>query len=292
MNVVPTLPHNTIPLWQQQFTTVLNGFESYAKQLFTFEDEEDVHQARVALRTLTTFTGFLRSSPHKNVDPELLNFLHNKSRQILKTLGKVRDFDVMVGHIDEINSNKLNLEELAHVMELERQIARIELELHLPKYLDQRFFDLWQNFIHIYLPQHLKYLHTKRHFKKLHHKFENRYLTYIAYRDINGPTHIRSFDALHEVRLVTKSLRYAYTYLAFALKENKTNVQVKIKRYKQIQEQLGLMNDYTNLIEKLKQMLEEYPYLANKDTLAFRDRLHKRLRKNLRGIRLPSINEL
>lgn len=289
MNVIP---NNTTTLWQQQFITVLNSFENYAKQLFTFEDEEDVHQARVSLRTLTTFTGFLRSSPHKSIDPELLNFLHNKSRQILKTLGNIRDFDVMIGHIDEINNARLNLEKLVYVMELERQIARVELELHLPKYLDQSFFDLWQNFIQVSLPKHLQYLRTKRHFKKLHHKFEHRYLTYIAYCDINGPAHICSFDALHEVRLVTKSLRYAYTYLEFALKESKSNIQAKIKRYKQIQEQLGLMNDYTNLREKLKQMLEEYPYLVNKDTLAFRDRLNKRLRKSLKGIKLPSLDNL
>lgn len=293
MNVIPTLENSTIALWQKQFMTVLNGFEGYAKKLFTFEDEEDVHQARVALRTITTFTGFLRSSPHKNMDMELLNFLHTRSRLILKTLGKVRDFDVMVGHIKNINQGKLDLEQLNHVMELERQMARIELELNLPKFLDEHFFELWQTFIHVYLPLHLQHLNTKRHFKKLHKKFENRYLTYLAHREVNGAAHLRTFEALHDVRLITKSLRYAYNYLEFAL-DDKTqeSAKAKVKQYKQIQEQLGLMNDYTNLREKLKQVLEDYPYLVNKDSLTFRDRLNKKLTRNLKSIDLPSLDEL
>jgi len=293
MNAIPILPNNTITLWQKQFLTVLGGFEQYAQRLFTFEDEEDVHQARVSLRTITTFTGFLRSSPHKNLDMELLHYLHTRSRLILKTLGKVRDFDVMVGHVKDINQDKFDLKRLNHVLELERQMARIELELNLPKLLDNQFFELWQTFIQVYLPLHLQYLHTKRHFKKLHKKFENRYLTYLAHHEINGAAHLRTFEALHDVRLITKNLRYAYNYLEFALDdETQESAKVKVKQYKKIQEQLGLMNDYTNLREKLKQMLEDYPYLVNKDTLAFRDRLNKKLTKNLKSIVLPSLDEL
>lgn len=293
MNTIPPLPNDTIVLWQKQFLTVLDRFETHAQGLFTFENERNVHQARVSLRTITTFTGFLRSTPHKSLDLELLNYLHARSRLILKTLGKVRDFDVTLGHIKDINQDKLDLQRLNHVLELERQMARIELKLHLPKLLDDQFFELWQTFIHVYLPQHLQYLNTQRNFKKLHKKFEHRYLTYLAHHEINGPAHLRTFEALHDVRLITKNLRYAYNYLEFALPgKAQLGAKARVKQYKRIQTQLGLMNDYTNLREKLKQVLEDYPYLVNTDTLAFRDKINKRLTKSLKSIVLPSIDDL
>lgn len=293
MNTIPPLPNDTIVLWQKQFLTVLDRFETHAQGLFTFENERNVHQARVSLRTLTTFTGFLRSAPHKSLDLELLNYLHARSRLILKTLGKIRDFDVTLGHIKDINQDKLDLQRLSHVLELERQMARIELKLHLPKLLDDQLFELWQTFIHVYLPQHLQYLNTQRHFKKLHKKFEHRYLTYLAHHEINGPAHLRTFEALHDVRLITKNLRYAYNYLEFALPgKAQLGAKARVKQYKRIQTQLGLMNDYTNLREKLKQILEDYPYLVNTDTLAFRDKINKRLTKSLKSIVLPSIDDL
>lgn len=292
MNVPPSSSDKT-SLWQQKFTSILTDFEDYAQRLFTFEDEEDVHQARVSLRTITMLTGFLKSSPHKKVDPGQLFALHNRSKLILKTLGQVRDFDVMTTHIATINNGKFDLQHLTHTIELERQVARLELELHMPKYLDESFFELWQSFIQAQLPQHVPHLKTKRHFKKLHKKFENKYLTYIAHRDIDGPTHVDTFDALHEVRLVTKSLRYAYTYLEFALdKHTPESIAAKIKLYKQIQEQLGLMNDYTNLREKLRQIQNDYPYLINDELLAFENKVNKKLTKSLRAIHLPEINSL
>ncbi|WP_299460509.1 CHAD domain-containing protein [uncultured Microscilla sp.] len=286
----PPSTNDTLVLWHQHFQDILATFEQYAAKIYAFEDEEDVHQARVALRTITTLTGFLKSSPHKSVDPKLLNQVHLQSRLILKSLGKIRDFDVMIGHVDKINAGSFQLHTLMQALRLERKIARIELVLHLPKYLNKSFFELWQTFLELYLPLHVPHLKTKRHFKKLHKKFDRRYLNYLTQRDILGATHPRTFEALHEVRLVTKNLRYAYTYLDFALHKTVTKtIAAKVKNYKLIQEELGLMNDYTNLRAKMHQMLEDYPYLVNQETLGFRDKVNKKLKKNLRKIKLPQL---
>ncbi|EAY27128.1 hypothetical protein M23134_08402 [Microscilla marina ATCC 23134] len=294
MNPTPTNDtSNTLTLWHQHFKDILTTFERYAAKIYAFEDEEDVHQARVALRTITTLTGFLKSSPHKDIDPKLLNQAHLQSRQILKALGKIRDFDVMVGHVDKINAGSFQLHTLVQALRLERKIARIELVLHLPKHLNKSFFKLWQTFLESYLPLHVQHLKTKRHFKKLHKKFDKRYLNYLTQRDINGTTHPRTFEALHEVRLVTKNLRYAYTYLDFALHQaDAKTIKTKVKSYKLIQEELGLMNDYTNLRAKVHQMLEDYPYLINRDTLGFQDKVNKKLKKSLKKIKLPKLKSI
>jgi CHAD domain-containing protein len=293
MNPTPTHAQEEqapLELWRQQFGDVLGKFEHHSHHLYAFEDPHHIHQARVALRTITTLTGFLKSSPHKQLDTAPLLKVHTESKHILKALGKVRDFDVMLQLVDKVNKDgTFNLLMLKQALKLEQKMARIDLVLRLPKHLNGAFFELWQHFLEQHLPLHVPHIKTQKHLKKLHKKFDTRLQHYLQLHDTHGATHLLTFEALHEVRLVSKNLRYAYNYLVFALPTHDAEtLETKVQYYKLVQKRLGKMNDYTNLQAKLQQMFENYPYVVNQETLAFKELVDQKLNKSLEKIQLSN----
>ncbi|MHA6534474.1 CHAD domain-containing protein [Paenibacillus sp. BAC0078] len=237
--------------WEQALNRLYTDYQDYCKKVLRDFDSEDVHQARVNSRKLLTLLSIL--DPGHSVTDELYGTL----KQAQKRLGKVRDADVLIEafkdkrkQAKEAGANE-TAELLKAVIEQqkgERKTYRRKLADKLPKLTGKSLNRQWESF----LSRELEQLAAKRDanvvMRELEVAFEQKKKTCKAL--FKGPEaeSAAAFDALHELRIAAKELRYTASAAAFALNQ-KFHADEEI--YKGIQEQLGGINDRRIWLEVL-----------------------------------------
>lgn len=229
--------------WEQALNKLYTDFRDYCKKVLQDFDDEDIHQARVNSRKLLTLLSIL--DPGHSVTSELYGTL----KQAQKRLGRVRDTDVLIEAFkDKRKQSKETGDDktaglLKAVIELqkgERKTCRRKLADKLPKLTGKRLHRQWESF----LSGELEHLAAKRDanvvMRELEVAFEQKKKTCKTL--FKGPEaeSAAAFDALHELRIAAKELRYTASAAAFALNQ-KFHADEEI--YKDIQEQLGGIND-------------------------------------------------
>ncbi|ULO07023.1 CHAD domain-containing protein [Paenibacillus sp. 19GGS1-52] len=226
--------------WEQALNLLYVNFRDYSKETLRTFDSEDIHQARVNSRKLLTLLSIL--------DPQHTSGLYPVFKQAQKRLGKVRDTDVL---IDSFKSRRKLAKEdgdtrTAELLEAvikhqkdKRKDYRKKLAEELPKLTGKDLDGLWNDF----LSGQLEDLVAKRDANVVMRELEVAYeqkkkaCKTIFQQDAESP---EAFDSLHQLRIAAKELRYTASAAAFALNQ-KFHAHEEI--YKNIQEQLGLIND-------------------------------------------------
>ncbi|MBW4084270.1 CHAD domain-containing protein [Paenibacillus sp. S150] len=238
--------------WELALNKLYINYRDYSKDALLEFGDEDIHQARVNCRKLLTLLSIL--------DPEQLVTakLYNTFKQAQKRLGKVRDADVLIESFKDRRKQAKEdgkgktaklLKAVIRHQKNRRKKYRKKLADKLPKLSGKELNGQWEAF----LGSDLEDLAAKRDanvvMRELEVAFEQK--KKICKDLFKGPDaeSKKAFDALHQLRIAAKELRYTASAASFAL-DQKFHAHEEI--YKDIQEQLGTINDKRVWLEILQ----------------------------------------
>lgn len=295
--------------WKEVFNEIYKSFQHNINQTLSFKDEEDLHQARVDLRKLLTMmevllsvdqqSTFLKTHsapfnkttenlPERLSNPDPLLICYRSLKKVLKRLGKLRDFDVFYLEVNELGKNwqrsaRKNLKRgLLTMIDYNRQLIRVKLLMQELEVDKPKFRKAWRSAITIKaLVPRLEKINIDVCYEQLLIDFFKKYREYRKISLKQGMEKPESIEALHRVRIVSKKLRYAGKYLAFALQAERDK---NVKGYKRIQEFLGDVNDYANYLELINSLQRKYPHLANKQTTSIEKLITNKLDKTFKKL--------
>ncbi|WP_410513332.1 CHAD domain-containing protein [Paenibacillus sp. BR2-3] len=227
--------------WEQALGLLYINFRDYCKDALKNFDDEDIHQARVNSRKLLTLLSIL--------DPGHSSGLYPLFKKSQKILGRVRDADVLIESFkkrrrqSKKDGDKRSAGLLKAVIKHQkekRKKYRQKLARELPQLLGKELDEQWATFI----GEQLKPLVAKRDANVVMRELEVAYeQKKKACKDIFREAKADSeeaFEALHDLRIAAKELRYTASAASFALNQ-KFHANEAI--YKEVQEQLGEIND-------------------------------------------------
>ncbi|WP_379158474.1 CHAD domain-containing protein [Paenibacillus sp. sgz5001063] len=259
--------------WELALNKLYINFRDYSKDALKKFDDEDIHQARVNCRKLLTLLSIL--------DPEhgVTENLYSTFKKSQKRLGKVRDADVLIESFKDrrkqakeagaTKTAKL-LKAVILYQNTERKKYRKKLARTLPKLSGITLDAEWEAF----LSSDLEALAAKRDpnvvMRELEVAFEQKKKTCKTL--FKGPEaeSKEAFDALHELRIAAKELRYTADAASFALNQ-KFHAHEEI--YKEIQEQLGAINDKRGWLEVIQSIGRDELKVGRKVWTEFTDNL-------------------
>jgi CHAD domain-containing protein len=238
-----------------RFTRVLSGVES--------GDVRSLHRARVASRRLRELVPVLQ------LDPDVTRRLSRRLRKVTKRLGTVRELDVMLALVDELQeSQPVHHDALrrarAAVAEA-RDVARKRLFDHLPtdemrrtaRKLSRVLDELRQAEDARSVRRHP--VHANAAAWAIDARVANRATRLAAAVQEAGAVYLP--ERLHVVRIAGKKLRYALE-LAIAADRNQQKMSAtgvlksrksSLRTLKRVQETLGRMHDLQVLIDHVRE---------------------------------------
>lgn len=284
-------------LWQRQLKKIFKRFERMYQKSMDFAQIEDLHQTRISLRQMLTLLEVLRFEVKNSRRTKNLRACRRNIKAIQNQLGKIRDLDVFIDKINRRHdSNDVALEvfddRLLKLLERERRIARLEAKYKLPKYVKKKFFKSWSRF----LEKELKWLSGNAKVQEKLAQLEKDFLKYYTIFNENkvevGLYHPDTLKALHQMRLVAKEIRYSMKHVAFLLKSDH---KAEIKKYANLQTELGELNDLKNYKLFHQKLIKTYgdffaPILS--DHIERIDKAIRRDTKKVIGVIESMLNEV
>ncbi|MEK4518725.1 CHAD domain-containing protein [Paenibacillus sp. FSL H8-0122] len=259
--------------WEQAMSKLYINFQDYSKDARKGFNDEDIHQARVNSRKLLTLLSILDPGHTATAD------LYDSFKQAQKKLGRVRDADVLIGSFEarrkaaKAAGDKKTAKLLKAVIEHQkdtRKDARKKLKKALPKLSGQALEALWTPFTQTQLEPFAAKKDANVAMRELEVAFEQKKKACKTL--FKGPSaeSKEAFEALHELRIAAKELRYTANAAAFALNQK---FHAHEAFYKDIQDQLGLINDKRVWLETLQSIGREELDVGKKVWAAFTDTL-------------------
>ncbi len=233
-------------------------FNHYAKEAQTFENPEDVHQARIRLRKLITFARLVDLTE----EPVYLIW-----KRLMHAFGEVRDLDVQL----EATSNKTEIDQLfANHVALQLQGKRSTLIETMHLLISNELDRSVRRFLAGPMTKRLKRMSEKELIQAAEKRYEKKREQFEKVQRKDSPKRI---ERMHELRLATKAYRYTVEYLRPYTNQPKSAVD----RLKTTQTQLGHINDTYQRLERWRSFEVPTAYQA--------ERLHqiKRLEDELRN---------
>ena len=253
---------NPQKIWMRKINRILKRFNRYYKRALKFKDIEDLHQARVSLRQFLTLLDFLRYSAKRKKDVKKIKEVMRIAKRIQKYLGRIRDLDVFIHKIQKEDDGLGigNSEDMLRLLQKERETARLDSLVHLPKLRNQTFQALWAEFNERDLPKLTKKVDVQKKLSALRQQFQSLFEKFVELSHLKGRNNPETLNVLHSIRILSKKLRYAYQYVAFALQLDPTTA---IQKYTHIQDELGELNDLYNFRLLHEKLLAQYGQLLS-----------------------------
>ncbi len=238
--------------WKQVLAELYDTFRQHSEQALQTFDDEHVHQARVHCRKLMTLLRILDPSD----ETDILPFLRKSQKQ----LGKVRDEDVL---IDAFKARRKKAkqegnEELSKLFKAviqeqkqRRDKYRDKLTDKLPRLQGKKLHKRWQPFIEEKLPALVATSDVNRLMRELEIAYEQKKKDYRRIAKEQGIEAAATLEALHQVRIAAKEIRYTAEAAAFTLN---AKFREHESTYKHIQKELGHINDRHVWIEALEEL--------------------------------------
>lgn len=259
--------------WEQAMSKLYINFRDYSQDVLKGFGDEDIHQARVNSRKLLTLLSIL--DPGHSATEEL----YSTFKQAQKKLGKVRDADVLIASFKErrktakeagdVKTAELLKAVIKH-QKAKRKTFRKKLEEGLPKLSGKALDAQWTTFMDTQLEPLAAKKDANVVMRELEVAFEQKKKACKTL--FKGPEaeSKEAFEALHELRIAAKHLRYTANAAAFALNQ-KFHAHETI--YKDIQDQLGVINDKRVWLETLNSIGREELDVGKKTWTAFTESL-------------------
>lgn len=260
-------------LWEQALTKLYINFQDYSKDALNGFADEDIHQARVNSRKLLTLLSILDPGHAATTD------VYNTLKQAQKRLGKVRDADVLIGSFkerrkaakaaDQPKTAKLLKAVIKH-QKTKRKTARKKLKQELPKLTGTALETAWNHLTGDGLAELTARTDANVIMRELEVAFEQKKKACKALFKGSEAGSKEAFEALHELRIAAKRLRYTANAAAFAL-DQKFHAHEAV--YKDIQDQLGAINDKRLWLETLQSIGRQELNAGKKVWAAFTEML-------------------
>jgi CHAD domain-containing protein len=236
--------------WKNQITGMYTRMIHYSAKALSFEDKEDLHQARVNNRKLISLLKAMRSDGQQQ---EMLTSL----RKAHKLFGRIRDRDVLIESFKkrrktlEDKSQRKLLKNFIQVQKEERKQHRKKLKKKLPDLLNKRIEKQWTSFMDSRFAEMIGEQQVVSYVSQLEEQFDHQRIHYEQWKQGQGMTHPNTLESLHKVRLLVKELRYLLSYADFA-----DDVETLNKRqyYEGLQEPLGKINDRRVWLERWNEL--------------------------------------
>lgn len=204
-----------------------NTFNHYMTEALTFQNSEDIHQARVHLRKLLTFMQLYETKPST----------YRQLKQLMEALGTVRDGDVLVEALE--TDSELDISFL-NEMERQRAINRTVLATRVSEKMTPSLDQQVRRFLGGQLFRAFKKQDAASFLEKAKDERKRRIATHKEASQMAD-----RLETLHKVRLAVKRERYLHEYLLNYEDEASKDQVHKLKR---LQTELGNMNDHHQLL--------------------------------------------
>jgi CHAD domain-containing protein len=274
--------------WEEALSTLYTDFQSYSKKVLKSFDAEDIHQARVNSRKLLTLLRILDRNDQSGV--------YTLLKEAQKRLGKVRDVDVLIESFKERgkfsrkngrNKEARLLKSVIRIQKKKRRRSRVKLADQLPKLIHDSLDSKWQAFLATQLEGLVAITDANQAMRELEVSYEQKKQNYRQLGRDHGAESGEAFEALHDLRIAAKELRYTASAAAFAL-DQKFHSHEKL--YKDIQEQLGRINDRRVWLEKVEAIGRAKLDVSKKTWKAFTSDLKAELHEELRLSKIINIH--
>jgi len=264
--------------WQEKLREVHEKLMQHLQRIHREVEVEDIHQARVTLRRLLAMLSFLVAEKGDPTDQ-----LRQAMKALQKAMAEVRDADVLEEQAREALGEEAAEAEVLkpfwNVLHGLQRIAREKLALALPNFWNEEIAATLENFIEHGVHGRISGERIVTRFQAMEARYEKRKRRFAGRIEKLGKQHPKTVEALHEVRLSAKALRYAYAHLGFTLDDDPKPLE---KRYKKVQRKFGAINDLHNLGVALASLKEAYPYAASSVLFrALQERTETRLNQEI-----------
>ncbi|MFC7322939.1 CHAD domain-containing protein [Halobacillus campisalis] len=270
--------------WASQLNSLKDDYVSYTERLLDFKDPEDVHQARVLGRRIEALLKFLNvSSNHQILDT--LTEAHSQ-------LGEIRERDVLIEafkKLEEESDDEKKAEVFAQIhqrVEKKRVKYRDKLDRKLPKLVNNKFLDQWNNFIEAELPAYVLPLNIGERLEYYEKSFDQKAELFSEVFKEKGASSNKSLDSLHAVRISSKYLRYIYRYLNQMYDED---YKTKADHYEDIQDQFGDINDLKDWLDEIDNHTDKID-AKKKHVKAVKRQLKDELEKRMNEVNIEKIH--
>lgn len=274
-------PGKHIRQWEDALSKHYDDFCTYSQESLQKFDDEAVHQARVNSRKLLTLLSILDPGHTAAGD------LYASFKTAQKRLGKVRDADVLIGSFRK-RRKKAKAEGADKTAQLLKAVVRHQkgrrkkfrsrLASELPELTGERLDKLWQSFMARQLAALVAQRDPNVIMRELEVAFEQKKKRCKALFKHPQTDPAEAFEALHELRIAAKELRYTASAADFAL-DQKFHAHESI--YKHIQDQLGEINDKRVWLETLQAIGREELDVGKKTWNAFTESLRQEVQEAL-----------
>lgn len=272
--------------WKQALDRLYEQFCDYGRRASRGFDSEDIHQARVNSRKLLTLLRILDKHDHSGLYPLI--------KQAQKRLGQVRDADVLIESFQsrrksaERSGRRKEADLLKAVIQIQRKQrrrSRAKLADKLPELINPALDEKWKAFLKDLpeLESQSADINVNQVMRELEVSYEQHKQAYRQLSRHNGAETKEAFDALHDLRIAAKELRYTASAASFAL-DQKFHSHEQL--YKDIQEQLGQINDRRIWLETVQAIGQGKLDVGKKTWKAFKDGLMGEIRQALRANQL------
>ncbi|MBY0012433.1 CHAD domain-containing protein [Paenibacillus typhae] len=259
--------------WEQAMIKLYVNFRDYSKDALKDFGEEDIHQARVNSRKLLTLLSIL------DPDHSAAGELYFSFKKAQKRLGKVRDADVLIESFKERRkvAKKDGDDKTAGLLKAvikhqkdQRKKHRKKLEAELPQLAGKELDGLWNDFLAGPLESLVLKKDANVVMRELEVAFDQKKKTCKTL--FKGPDAVsdEAFEALHDLRIAAKELRYTANAASFALNQK---FHTHEEYYKNIQEHLGIINDKRVWLDTLQSIGRDELGVGKKTWSAFTDSL-------------------
>ncbi|WP_214715587.1 CHAD domain-containing protein [Exiguobacterium sp. s151] len=240
-----------------------NTFNHYMTEALTFQNSEDIHQARVHLRKLLTFMQLYDTKPST----------YRQLKQLMEVLGAVRDGDVLLeGLAVETELDQAFVEHVETQRAKDRTLLKARVTEKMTPSLDQQV----RRFIGGQLFRAFRKQDAAVFLDKAKADRKRRIATHHAATKRND-----RLDTLHKVRLAVKRERYLNEYL---LNYEPSASKDQVQKLKRLQTELGDMNDRHQLLLRWTDFTP--PAALTDDYKEVVQKLHTRLDESVDAIKL------
>jgi CHAD domain-containing protein len=277
------LPDKSQPIhkdqWEQALSELFTRFRSYGEKALRDFDAEDIHQARVNSRKLLTLLRIL--------DRDHSSGLYPLIKQAQKRLGKVRDADVLIESFQtRRRSSEKNgedkqaglLKSVIRIQKKKRRSSRAKLASKLPQLISHAVSRKWDDFLGSELEPLLAKTDANQVMRELEVSYEQNKQAYRQVCRQSSPESPEAFNALHDLRISAKELRYTASAASFTL-DQKFHSHEQV--YKEVQEQLGVINDLRVWLDTVEAIGKDKLDVSKKTWEAFTNGLKSELREAL-----------
>lgn len=256
-------------LWMALLDELLKKYLSKCAHALKDEDDrEAVHHARTTGRKLQNLLEFI------GVEKE--HFLVEQIRAAHKKLGKVRDHEVLA----EAFYNRAEQEEDEGLASVYREMAeksdgklKKKLEDKLPSIINEEFKDSWSFFFKNELAGLVLPLNINSRLSQYERAFQESADHYQRTAKDHGDISSKGMNALHQVRIKAKGLRYIYQYVN---KLEDGSYKERADYYKLFQKQFGEINDRKTWLEEIEKHQKKLKS-SKKDIKRVKEQLNEEL---------------